>query len=370
MSDNHINNEDNEENGQESASSLIERASEALEESEKKHNHRISQLISDKKKSTVAYNVISANKIELLYNNLPISLGLTIANSLRRSIIAFSSGYAITFVRIAGADHAFAPILGVAEDYINIILNIRGLIIKHSPTPHVNEWFKIKLQGPGELTGEHFNIPGKVEILNTNHKICSISNFNNLELEFMVTSGFGFVTSQDHREKLDMDPLYYGSFDFDKAVILDTNYSPVKSVTYNISEPFNKTEDMSLLVETNGSVSAEKVINDAIQILIPVYKEINPNLKINDNDEIESHRHFENKYDETLSIKIDDPSLGLSTRSINGLRRQSIYTLGDLAKQDESDIIRFQNIGKNSATEIKNLMKARGISFVVSSSES
>ncbi len=333
------------------------------------HNgYASNDVLINKKKPTIAYNVVSPNKVELLYNNLPISAGLTIANSLRRCIIAFSSGYAVTFIRISGADHAFAPVNGAAEDYINIILNIRGLIVKHDPIPQVNEWFKIKVQGPNEIIGEHFNIPGKVEILNKDHKICSISNFNNFELEFMITQGSGFTTSQEHKERIEAYPFHYGSYDFEKAVVLDTNYSSVKSVTYNVSEPFNRSEDMSLLVETNGSVTAEKVMNNAIEILIPLYSAINPNLQLNDNNEISMSNSLESKQNEILSLRIDDPSLGLSKRSINGLIKQSIYTLADLAKHDENDIINFQNIGKNSANEIKAIMKSRGVNFAVSSS--
>lgn len=323
--------------------------------------------IIEKQKSTIVYNVVSPNKIELLYNNLPISAGLTIANSLRRCILAFSQGYAITAIRITGVDHAFAPIAGVNEDYINVILNIRGLIIKADPMPSINEWIKIKLTGPMEIRGEHFNIPGKVEILNQKHRICNLSNYNTLELEFLITHGTGFVMMQEHKENMNANPESYGYNNFDKAIFLDTNFSPVKSVTYNISEPFNKREDMSLLVETNGATSAENIINNAVENLILLYKNINPNLKLDKSDEHE-HTYHDSGNDDILSLKVDDPTLALSKRSINGLMRQSIYTLGDLAKHNEAEIINFQNIGKNSANEIKAMMKTKGINFAIQES--
>src|SRR5215218_10337927 len=58
--------------------------------------------------------------------------GVTIGNALRRVLLSSLEGYAITAVKIAGADHEFATIKGVLEDVTEMILNLKQVRIKKS----------------------------------------------------------------------------------------------------------------------------------------------------------------------------------------------------------------------------------------------
>src|SRR5687767_2743431 len=58
--------------------------------------------------------------------------GTTVGNSLRRILLSSLQGAAVTSVRIEGVLHEFSSIPGVVEDVTDIILNIKGILLKTS----------------------------------------------------------------------------------------------------------------------------------------------------------------------------------------------------------------------------------------------
>ena len=62
--------------------------------------------------------------------------GTTLGNALRRVLLSSLQGAAITSVRIKGVLHEFSTVPGVTEDVTDIILNLKGVLIKlhgHEP---------------------------------------------------------------------------------------------------------------------------------------------------------------------------------------------------------------------------------------------
>ena len=56
--------------------------------------------------------------------------GATIGNALRRVLLSSLEGAAVTSVRIEGITHEYTAIPGVLEDVIDVMLNLKGLVIK------------------------------------------------------------------------------------------------------------------------------------------------------------------------------------------------------------------------------------------------
>jgi DNA-directed RNA polymerase subunit alpha len=56
--------------------------------------------------------------------------GITIGNQLRRVLLGDLGGVAISAVRIAGVTHEFSTIPGVREDILEILLNLKGIVLK------------------------------------------------------------------------------------------------------------------------------------------------------------------------------------------------------------------------------------------------
>jgi DNA-directed RNA polymerase subunit alpha len=76
--------------------------------------------------------------------------GLTIGNALRRVLLSSLEGYAITGIKIDGAEHEFATIKGIAEDVTEIILNLKQVRFKKLIEGEVGQE-KISLGDPGKI---------------------------------------------------------------------------------------------------------------------------------------------------------------------------------------------------------------------------
>ncbi len=77
--------------------------------------------------------------------------GVTIGNTLRRSLLTSIPGAAITSIKIDGVSHEFTSIKGVLEDIADIILNlkeVRFCMLDEGP-----ELILVELHGPCKFTG-------------------------------------------------------------------------------------------------------------------------------------------------------------------------------------------------------------------------
>jgi DNA-directed RNA polymerase subunit alpha len=140
-------------------------------------------------------NVLNQNKFNqmLVMVNFNKSLqpgqGITIGNQLRRVLLGDLGGIAISAVRIAGVTHEFSTIPGVREDILEILLNLKGIVVKNK-TQDIE--FGRKVQGPSVITADLIQLPSNLEIVNPNHYIATISTSNILEIEFKFEYGTGY----------------------------------------------------------------------------------------------------------------------------------------------------------------------------------
>ena len=64
--------------------------------------------------------------------------GTTLGNSMRRVLLSSLHGAAITSIRIEDVSHEFSTIPNVVEDVLQLILNIKMMVIRsHSDTPKI-----------------------------------------------------------------------------------------------------------------------------------------------------------------------------------------------------------------------------------------
>lgn len=312
---------------------------------------------SEKLVSKITYNLLDDNQIEMRYDRLPAGVGLTIANALRRTIISSSLGYKITGIRIKGVEHEFSSIPGIQEDYIQLMLNIKSLVIKNDPSA-INKVFTVKVNGPAIVTAQDFNFEGELEIVPGQNQalsdiyICSITS-GILELDFFVTKGIGYKQSHQH----DKDNIFAKNM-----LLLDTSFSPILQVSYKILENLDG-EEVVLTVKTNGAVNPIEIIKNAVSNLISYLQPIAPDFKINFLID-KTAPTISNLQDDILSITIDSPSISLSERSKNALRMQKIHTIGDIITLTEEELSNIKNIGKGSKQEIKDLLKRFNLSLV------
>ena len=178
--------------------------------------------------------------------------GITIGNSLRRTILSDLRGTAIVAVRIAGINHEFSTITGVREDVLEIILNLKEVVLKsHTPEPQIG---RVRIQGPAVITTGLFDLPPEVEIIDPKQYIATICSNTLFEMEFRIEQGNGYKLVERAIDERSIDFLQ-----------IDSIFMPVRKFNYRIEE---KKVDMTHIIEklfleiwTNGSLSPQEAIS-------------------------------------------------------------------------------------------------------------
>ena len=304
--------------------------------------------------NTVSIKCLKSEKIEsgachgqFLINNLYPGQGITIGNQLRRVLLSDLGGTAISAVRIAGISHEFSTIPGVREDILEILLNLKGIILK-SEKKEV-QFGRFKIQGPAVITAGLIETPENLEIINPNHYIASITTSNILEIEFKFEYGRGYkLVSQDLIDEND------------NFLQLDTIFMPVQKVDFQVENVYETlttpTERLFLDIWTNGSLLPEKALELASQIIIDLFR-----LLINNNNKIEESK-LEIK-SPSISIQpytnIAIEELQLSVRAYNCLKKAQIDTVGDLLQYSPEELQKLKNFGRKSADEVFSTLKIK-----------
>ena len=249
-------------------------------------------------------------------------------------------GTTISAVRIAGVTHEFSTIEGVREDILEILLNLKGIVIKGKIQEP--QFGRLKVQEPSVITANLIELPPGLEIVNPQHYIATISTSNILEIEFKFEYGTGYkLASQTFQDK---------SEDF---LQMDAIYMPIQKVDFKIENVYDNsteiTERLILDIWTNGSITPEDSIFEASQLIIELFRSIIENKFTNDINETEN---------ETSQIPIDPHTniaieeLQLSVRAYNCLKRAQINTIGDLLEYSPEKLQELKNFGRKSADEV------------------
>jgi DNA-directed RNA polymerase subunit alpha len=282
---------------------------------------------------------------QFIINSLKTGQGITIGNQLRRVLLGDLGGIAISSVRIAGITHEFSTIPGVREDILEILLNLKGIVLKTKTK--TTQFGRLKIQGPRVITAGLIQLPSDLEIINPNHYIATISTSNILEIELKFEYGTGYrLASQSFSEE---DENY---------LQLDTIFMPVQKVDFKIENVYdtnnNISEKLLLDIWTNGSISPNDALQSAAQIIIDLFS-----LLIS-NKETTKSNHLNLK---TQSISIEPytniaiEELQLSVRAYNCLKKAQINTVGDLLQYSPEKLQELKNFGRKSADEVFSTLK-------------
>ena len=276
--------------------------------------------------------------------------GHTLGNTLRRILLSSMPGSAITEVQIDGVEHEYAPIEGVREDVIDVLLNLKGIAVRL----HQGESATIRLSrtGPGEVVAGDFQLTADVEIANPDHVICTLNENGAITIEAKVTRGRGYQPVEyDVEEEEEARPI--------GVLRLDASYSPMRRVAYAVEsarvEQRTDLDKLVLDIESNGTIDPEQAIRRAATIL-------QQQLAVFVDFDKEGETVVDEKRDEVdpvLLRPVDD--LELTVRSANCLKAENIYYIGDLIQRSEVELLKTPNLGKKSLTEIKEVLADRGL---------
>jgi DNA-directed RNA polymerase subunit alpha len=302
------------------------------------NNISIKCLKSEKIESGACYG-------QFLINGLKLGQGITIGNQLRRVLLGDLGGIAISAVRIAGVSHEFSTIPGVREDILEILLNLKGIILKSdSKDP---QFGRLRVQGPTVITADLIQLPSNLEIINPNHYIATISTSNILEIEFKFEYGTGYkLASQIFSDETD------------NYLQLDTIFMPVQKVDFKIENVYdtgnNITERLFLDIWTNGSISPNDAFESAAKLIIDLFTLLIDNKNINEHNQLQLESRSL-RIEPYTNIAIEE--LQLSVRAYNCLKKAQINTVGDLLQYSPEKLQELKNFGRKSADEVFSTLK-------------
>ena len=296
-------------------------------------NLSIKCLKSEKTEAGVLYG-------QFLINTLRAGQGITIGNLFRRILLGDLSGTTITAVRIAGINHEFSIIEGVREDVLELLLNLKGIVIKGQLSE--TSFGKLKIQEPMVIIANQIELPEGLEIVNPNHYIATTSTSNILEIELKFETGIGYhFASQTFSDE---------SEDF---LQMDAIFMPIQKVDFKIENVYDNTNYITerLLIDiwTNGSISPEDAISSASEFIIELFNSLLQNKFTQDPNDLEKTSPIVPINPHT-NIAIEE--LQLSVRAYNCLKRAQINTVGDLLKYSPEKLQELKNFGQKSADEV------------------
>ena len=300
----------------------------------------------------IEHDPISDTQSRITLEPLERGFGHTLGNALRRILLSSMPGAAITEVEIDGVEHEYAPMEGVREDVIDVLLNLKGVAVRlHSASATI----RLAREGAGEVRAGDFQLTQDVEIANPEHVICTLNENGAIRLEATVTRGRGY------------QPVEYGEGEEEEetrrtgVLRLDASYSPMRRVAYSVEsarvEQRTDLDKLILDIESNGTIDPEHAIRRAATIL---QQQLAAFVDFDTEGEVIGEQKPD-EIDPILLRPVDD--LELTVRSANCLKAENIYHIGDLIQRTEHDLLKTPNLGKKSLTEIKDVLAQRGLAL-------
>ncbi|HYA21396.1 MAG TPA: DNA-directed RNA polymerase subunit alpha [Burkholderiales bacterium] len=277
--------------------------------------------------------------------------GHTLGNALRRILLSSMPGFAPTEVTISGVLHEYSALDGVQEDVVDILLNLKGIVLKlHN---RQEAMLTLKKSGEGVVTAGDIEGGHDVEIINPDHVIAHLTPGGKLDMQIKVEMGRGYVAGT--MRQLPEEKRKIGN------IVLDASFSPVRRVSYAVeSARVEQRTDLDKLVmdiETNGVIDPEEAIRYAARILVDQLS-VFADLK---GTTLEVEQPKVPQVDPILLRPVDD--LELTVRSANCLKAENIYYIGDLIQRSETELLKTPNLGRKSLNEIKDVLASRGLTL-------
>jgi DNA-directed RNA polymerase subunit alpha len=276
--------------------------------------------------------------------------GITLGNALRRVLLSSLQGAAITNIRVNGVLHEFSTMPGVLEDVSDVVLNLKEVRLRlHAEPPRV---LRVQKKGEGIVTaGDFVSDDQSVEVMNPEHKICSLGPDAELEMEATVGMGKGYRLAEKNKTE-DM-PI--------GTVPIDSIFSPVKRVNYTVTPARVGRETdfdrLNLEVWTDGAIPPADAVAYAAKIL---KEQLTIFINFEEPEEVLAPSAEEPEpLNPNLFKSVDE--LELSVRSANCLQNANIRFIGELVQKTESEMLKTKNFGRKSLNEIKGVLESMGL---------
>lgn len=293
---------------------------------------------------------VGENRSRFHIGPLEPGFGYTLGNTLRRTLLSRIPGAAVSSLRIEGVQHEFTTVPGVVEDVVDMILNIKQLVVRMEDPEAQTIYLSAK--GAGAVTAGQLQTPAGVEIVNGDLHIATMSSDARLEMELTVEQGVGYRSADKNK-----------TGDAIGIIPIDSIFSPVRKVAYRVDSTqvgqMTNFDQLVIDIETDGSIDPKEAVSSAgktLRELLGLFADIGQGIGLELGDVAAT---------ESTSPDLDLPieALDLSERPRNCLRRAQIKTVGELVLQTEDDLLNITNFGQKSLDEVVAKLDELGLSL-------
>jgi DNA-directed RNA polymerase subunit alpha len=306
--------------------------------------------------------IISTTEELFTVEPLPSGYGVTLGNSLRRVMLSSIPGARVTGIKIDGVSHEYSTLPGVRESILDIMLNVKSLVVKKDSTDI--EWLTLTKKKGGTVTGADIKCPTGVEILNPDAYITTVDAGFDFVMQLRVEKNVGYASIEDLKKREDDV----------EVLVLDANFSPVQNVKYEVKTTrygeLTSLDSLEIAVRTNGVMSPSEVIKFSAQMLESYFSLFNEEKLqvggefISDIREVIEREKQEVKADLEKETYTPIEIMGLSPRTLNALVNGDILSIEQLTKCTEAKLSSIKGFGKKAMTEVRDALRARGLKLL------
>jgi len=277
--------------------------------------------------------------------------GITLGNALRRVLLGYLPGAAVTRVKIEGIQHEFSTIPYVKEDATEFLLNVKTLRLR--PLSGRPGKLTLGVAGEGRVSAADIKPSSDFEITNPELYLATLdSSEARLFVEFDVELGRGYRPAESG------DNLPIG------AIPVDALFTPIRKVNFAV-EPIHvgretSRERLSLEVWTDGTISPADAISQSANILV---EQLVPFVDYARVSQIKEGEEFIRLPIPEEQYNMPVEQLDLTVRTMNCLRRAGISTVGEIISRGEKELLKLRNFGQKSKQEIEERLNAMGLSL-------
>jgi DNA-directed RNA polymerase subunit alpha len=278
-------------------------------------------------------------------------IGITLGNALRRMLLGYLPGAAVTSVKIDGIQHEFSTIPDVKEDTIEFLLNIKAIRTRaNSGRPGK---LTLEVAREGEVHAADIKPSDDFEIVNPEQYLATLDSPEaKLNVELNVELGEGYRQADTNAN------LPIG------VIPVDAIFTPIRKVNFTI-EPVHigretSRERMYLEIWTDGTISPTEAVSHSAELLID---QLTPFASLAQSSQIQIEKKTVSGAipDEKFNMPVEE--LDLSVRTMNSLRRGGITTVGELVSKGEKELLSLRNFGQKSRQEVEERLKSLGLSL-------
>ncbi len=286
--------------------------------------------------------------------------GHTVGNSLRRILLSSLEGSAVTRIKIQGVQHEFSTIPGMVEDITDLVLNIKGLVVKnHSEQP---KSIRVERQKRGVVQASEIIHDDSIEINNGDHILCTLTDDVLFHVDMTVENGRGYrPAAEGHNEELEVG-----------AIPIDAIFSPVVRVEYRVENTRvgqrTNYDKLIMRIWTTGTLSPEMALVEAAKIL---RKHLNPFIQYNepvpgisiDGSGGDAGGYMPQDAELERKLNMSLAELELSVRATNCLESEGITNVRQLVSRDEDQLLTVRNFGETTLKEVRAKLNEIGLNL-------